>query len=476
MSRFLPRTLFAQMLLILLAGLAVSHLIGTLIYASDRAEAVRAIGAYAATQRIANLTQLIDEAPPDWRSRIVRAASDPSLHVTLSAGRPAFAEPGSDANSLTVRHYLADQLPAKLAERLQVAVTATPEAFADFDSHASMNMARMMRGMSMGGPMTMAVPPWLQGAGGLRSLRAAVQLSDGEWLAFATALPNAAPPTPWPFVAATATMAVIVVLASAWAVGRVTAPLRLLAQAAERLGRDVNAPPIAEAGTKEVRQATQSFNQMQARVRRLVDNRTRMLAALSHDLRTPLTLLRLRTEGLPETEDRERMLATIGELDTMIGASLNFARDQSLAEAKKRTDVGALLTSLVDDMADAGLPVTMEPADSVVLDCQPGALRRALTNLIENAVKYGGSAHVGITATASGVTIDVDDDGPGIPEAELQRVFEPFHRLEESRSRETGGTGLGLSIAQSIVQAHGGDIVLANRKQGGLRASILLPR
>ncbi|HET8995656.1 MAG TPA: ATP-binding protein, partial [Acetobacteraceae bacterium] len=351
-----------------------------------------------------------------------------------------------------------------------------PAGFTGFAPHTPMSMAGMMRGMSMSGPMTMTAPPWLQGAGGLRSLQAAVRLSDGMWLSFATALPNAAPPTQWPFFAATATMAVIVVLASAWAVGRVTAPLRLLAQAAERLGRDVNAPPILEAGTREMRQATQSFNQMQARIRRLVDNRTRMLAALSHDLRTPLTLLRLRTEGLPESEDRDRMLATIGELDTMIGASLSFARDQAVAEAKRRTDVGALLTSIVDDMADAGLPVTVASAESVVLDCQPVSLRRALTNLIDNAVKYGGSAHVAIAATASSVTITIDDSGPGIPEAELQKVFEPFHRLEESRSRETGGTGLGLSIAQSIVQAHGGDIVLANRPEGGLRASIFLPR
>jgi len=239
MSRLLPRTLFAQMLLILLAGLAVSHLVGMLIYASDRAQAIRAIGAYAATQRIANLTQLIDEAPPDWRGRIVRAASDPSLRVTLSRRPPALADLGVDANSQTVRHYLADQLPSGLADRLQVAVTAPPQGFSGFGPPAAMNMAGMMRGMPMTGPMTMATPSWLQGPGGLRSLRAAVQLTDGDWLTFATALPNAAPPTPWPFVAATATMAVIVVLASAWTVGRVTAPLRLLAQAAERLGRDV---------------------------------------------------------------------------------------------------------------------------------------------------------------------------------------------------------------------------------------------
>ena len=483
MTRLLPRTLFGQMLLILLAGLLVSHLVGTLIYASDRAQAVRAIGGYAATQRIATLAQLVDEAPPAWRNRIVQAASDPSQRVTLSPEPPAFASARPTADSLTIRRYLAGQLPAALAAGLRVVVAAAPAGFSGFPRHMTMRGTMMGGTMSMSPDMTMAAPPWPQSAGGVRSLQAAVRLSDGQWLAFAAALPNAAPPAPWPFAAATATMAVIVVLASAWAVGRVTAPLRVLARAAEQLGRDVNAPPIAEAGTKEMRQAAQSFNQMQGRIRRLLENRTRMLAALSHDLRTPLTLLRLRTEALPEAEERDRMLATIGELDDMIGASLNFARDEAVTEVGRRTDLSALLSSIVDDMADAGLPVTMAPAEPVVLECQPGALRRALTNLIDNAVKYGGAARVTIQPTSSAVMIDIEDDGPGIPEAELQRVFEPFHRLEESRSRETGGTGLGLSIALSIVQGHGGDIVLTNRPpasggagSGGLRARITLPR
>jgi signal transduction histidine kinase len=214
---------------------------------------------------------------------------------------------------------------------------------------------------------------------------------------------------------------------------------------------------------------------MQTRVRRLLENRTRMLGALSHDLRTPLTLLRLRTENLPEIEDRERMVATLAELDAMIGATLSFARDEASAEPWRRTDVSALLASVVDDMADAGRPVTMTPAEPIVLSCQPVALRRAVTNLIDNAVKYGGVARAAITADAAGVGIEIDDDGPGIPEAEQLRVLEPYHRLEASRSRETGGTGLGLAIALSVVQAHGGDIALTNRPGGGLRARLILP-
>jgi len=459
MTRFVPRTLFGQMVLILLAGLLVSHLVGTLIYASDREHAVRMVGGFGATQRIANLARLIDEAPADWRNRIVAAVNDPTLRVTLSPQPPAFAEAGPDTDFLPIRQYLAEQLPAPLVDRLHVAVAPAGPPFMHAAHH-----------------MPMHGPPWMPPPGTWRGLQAAMQLNDGQWLAFATAFPSAGPRASWAFFVPMAVMAVIVVLASVWAVRRVTTPLGVIAHAAERLGHDVNAPPIAEAGTREMRQAVQSFNQMQARILRLLDNRTRMLAALSHDLRTPLTLLRLRTENLQEAEERERMLATIGELDAMIEASLNFARDQATAETWRRTDVTALLASIIDDMADAGMPVSMTPAEPVVLECQPGALRRALTNLIDNAVKYGQSARAAIVVSPLAVRIDIDDNGPGIPPAELQRVFEPFHRLEQSRSRDTGGTGLGLPIALSIVQAHRGDITLTNCPDGGLRASVSLPR
>jgi len=442
MTRWLPRTLFGQMVLILLAGLLVSHLVGTLIFASDRAQAVRAIGGYAATQRIANLARLVDEAPPAWRSRIVAAASSPTLQVSLSSTPPTFAAAAANADSQPIQRYLAEQLPAPLAQRLHVAVSAAALPIAGdaaappiAGSAAAPPIAGFAHHMAMGGmpmgDMPMRGPPWMTGIGDGPGLQAAVQLSDGAWLSFVAALPTGVPSAPWPFVGALAVMAVVVVLTSIWAVGRVTAPLGVIARAAERLGRDVNAPPIAEAGTSEMRRAAQSFNQMQQRVRRLLDDRTRMLAALSHDLRTPLTLLRLRTEGLQETDERERMLATIGELDAMVGASLSFARDQAMAETWRRTELAALVAAIVDDMAEAGLKVTMAPAEPVVLECQPGALRRALVNLIDNAVKYGKAAHVAIAVSPSTVRIDIDDAGPGIPDADLQRVFEPFHRLEQ---------------------------------------------
>jgi signal transduction histidine kinase len=169
------------------------------------------------------------------------------------------------------------------------------------------------------------------------------------------------------------------------------------------------------------------------------------------------------------------MLGTIAEMDAMIGATLEFARDESAGEPRRPTDLVALLHSVVDDMRDAGLPVCMKTAQPVIQECQPAALKRAVRNLLDNAVKYGKSGTVQVRRTPKAVQIVIDDKGPGIPEPELARVLEPFYRLDESRSRESGGVGLGLAIARSILQAHGGSLVLSNRPDGGLRVRLSLP-
>ncbi len=460
MSRFLPKSLFGQTLLILLVGLVISHLVGAWIYTADREHVVRAVGGFALAQRIANLTRLVEEAPPEWRDRIVTAASDPTFRITLTTSPPpAVGVNEETAASQIISDFLADQLTNGSARQIRVAVA--PAAGPPF-------------GIAHEHPMPMGA--MMHAAGVWRGLDVAVPLAGGQWLSFTAALPDTGPAVSRQFVVSIAATAVIILVVSVWAVRRVTAPLGGIAAAAERLGRDVGAPPLSEIGSVEMRQAARAFNDMQTRLRRLVENRTRMLAAISHDLRTPLTLLRLRAEGVENAEERERMLATIADMNAMIDATLSFARDEATAEPSRRTDLTALLASLVDDMADAGMPVTMEPAPLLVADCRPAALKRAITNLIDNALKYGKVARVSIQAIPGALEITIDDDGPGIPEEELARVFQPFYRIEGSRSRETGGIGLGLAIALSIVQAHGGELRLANRKEGGLRALITLPR
>ncbi|WP_287787186.1 ATP-binding protein [Acidiphilium sp.] len=482
LSRLVPATLFGQTVLVLLAGLVFSALLGISILALNQTAVVRTIGAFAASQRIVNLTSLIDNVPPNWRDRLITAASDETLEITLSAHRPAWAEvQAKGERARTIRAFLASRLPPELATTLRVAVEAAPLRTRTV-SYGMMSHGMMQPGiMGMMGPSSLRGMAMMngRGMGGMvfwRRMRATVQLPSGQWLAFAVALPPSGFGLSWPFLAALIAMAMVVVPSSIWAVRRVTAPLRTLAAAAERLGRDVAAPPLAELGSMETRQAAHAFNLMQARLRQLVQSRTRMLAALSHDLRTPLTLLRLRLEDVQEVEERERMLATIASMNEIIDATLAFARDDATIEPARRIDLAALLLAIVDDLADAGLKVVMTLAEPVAIICQPAALRRALINLIDNAVKYGGSAEVTITSSQHTVTVMIDDHGPGIAEPELSKVFEPFYRIEASRSRETGGSGLGLAIALAVVEAQGGTLRLSNRPSGGLSAQVTLQR
>jgi signal transduction histidine kinase len=468
MTRFFPKSLFGQTLLILVAGLILSLLAGSWIYTLDREQAVRTVGGFAAAQRITNITKLVQDAPREWRERIVAGLSDQTFRVSLSAQPPAIVPNDDDAAvAQAIKEFLTDQLT--LGAGLQPRVMASPPDVPLFGGwRPMMGPGAMMHGGRGFGSFG--------SFGGFRNLQVAVPLPDGQWLSFTTALPESGSAFSRQFMLSMGIMAIVIFAASVWAVRRVTAPLGELSAAAERLGNDLNAPPMPETGTVETRQASHAFNTMQARLRGLIENRTRMLAAISHDLRTPLTLLRLRTEAVENQQERDKMLATIAEMDSMVGVTLQFARDEAKTEQQRPTDVAALVQSITDDMADAGLPVKMQPAESIVYDCRPDALKRAIRNLLDNAVKYGKAASASIQTTPKEIAIIVDDEGPGIPAQELARVFDPFYRLEESRSRETGGVGLGLAITQSIVQAHRGELVLSNRAAGGLRARISLPR
>ena len=251
-------------------------------------------------------------------------------------------------------------------------------------------------------------------------------------------------------------------------------PLGQFAAAAERFGRDPRSPPMAIEGSTEIVQAAAAFNEMQDRLRRYVDDRTSMVAAIAHDLRTPLTRLRFRVEAAPD-EAQAKMTADIDQMEAMIAATLAFVRDAQADPHRTRLELSSLLESIVDDMAETGADVTVGKADKVVIDADSLALRRLITNLIENAIKYGARARCSLSVNDRLAEIDIEDDGPGVPAPELNRVFDPFYRREPSRNRQTGGIGLGLSVARSIARAHGGDVALQNRPQGGLRAKVTLP-
>jgi signal transduction histidine kinase len=253
-------------------------------------------------------------------------------------------------------------------------------------------------------------------------------------------------------------------------------PMRRLAAAADRLGRERELTPVPKAGVPELDAIAESFNQMQQRLKRFVDERTHMLAAISHDLRTPLTRLRLFAEFVSDQQQRALVLNDIEEMEQMLRASLSFASDEAHREPHSRVDVAALLISLCDTVSDVGGNVSYEGPDHAELPCQPVAIRRALSNLIDNACKYGEEARVRLSEHAERIEITIADRGPGIPAGQVEQAFAPFRRLEGSRNRESGGVGLGLAIARDVIHGHGGSITLEANQPAGLLVRVRLPK
>lgn len=274
----------------------------------------------------------------------------------------------------------------------------------------------------------------------------------------------------------TTLMAFGVVLLSVFIASWLTKPIRTVAEAVRSLHPGNETARIPETGPREVRDLAVAFNDMQARITHLIDERTRALAAVSHDLRTPLTRLKLRIEDLDSPELSRAMNTDIVELEQMIDATLSYLKGESQSEPMKSLDLTALLETLVDEATDLGQVVHLSVPRHLIIRGRHLGLKRALSNLIQNAVKYGTEAKITTTVTVAAVLIHIDDNGPGIPSDKLGTVLEPFVRLETSRSRETGGVGLGLTIAKASIEANGGHLILANRADGGLRVTVTLPK
>jgi signal transduction histidine kinase len=267
----------------------------------------------------------------------------------------------------------------------------------------------------------------------------------------------------------------VALLIAFWTARRLARPIREFARAAERLGVDLTAPQLAVSGPLELRTAIQAFNRMQDRLRRFLEDRTQMLAAISHDLRAPLARLRLRAELVAEGEQQRKMFDDLEAMNTMIDSTLAFARDDARREPRRLVDIGVLVGDVCEDVGDAGGTALYRGSRDIEIICRPSDIRRAITNLVDNAVKYGGSARVDILRENQRVVIVIDDDGPGIPLREQERVFAPFYRLGPSRDPGKGGVGLGLSVARTIAREHGGEVRLANRDGGGLSVRVELP-
>jgi len=490
--RWLPRSLFSRMVLILLGGLVLAQVASLAIHLHERGELILRTGGMRQAQRIADIVRLLDSLGPRERARIVGVIDSPQLRVSLS--QPPMAPAASDPDKAERAERFASVLRRFLGDErgLVVIVTSAPEHWPPAPlADRGPGLGAPPPPEMMGGPGMMSGQGMMRGPGGpgfgqpgmgpgarLAGISFIVQapLKDGTLVTFDSRQPLEAVNWPYRLLLSLGILLVAVIALTLIAVRWVTRPLKTLAQAAEQLGADIERPPLPEEGPLEVSSAAHAFNTMQKRLVAFIRDRTRILAAMSHDLKTPITRLRLRAELLDDAKLREKFEKDLAEMEAMVGATLDFMRGVENREPRQPLDVMALLESLQEDAAEMDGRVAIEGAALKPYHGLAQSLKRCLRNLIDNAVQYGKSAKIRVEDSAAMLRISVRDEGPGIPERDLEHVFEPFYRLEGSRSRDTGGTGLGLGIARNIARAHGGDIVLRNMSGGGLEAVLTLPR
>lgn len=481
MKKFWPRGITSRITLIILVVLFAAQAFSVFYYVRERALATELILTHSVVQRIGAIVRLLETTPPDRRPEIIAAVNSPTLWVDVTRRPPP--PPPSNAHGRDRLLSIVEQGLEALGGR-QVRV-AFIDDFRDGDDDDDGDRAnrrdsedhrfwgRWPRPLRERYMTRYAQPDLLPSR---RKAAISVQQRNGSWINFTvssdrTSLRWAGRIGFWILITG-----LFILVFSIWAARRVTKPLKQFAEAADRLGIDVHAPPMDEKGSGELRQATRAFNRMQQRIRRFVDDRTLMLAAISHDLRTALTRLRLRAEFIEDEEQQRKAIGDLDEMQTMLDETLSFAREDAGLEVRSKVDLTSMLESVCDDLTDAGAKAEFINGARVTYRCQPVAMRRALSNLIHNAVKYGKEATVTLAAGAGEVTVTVADRGPGIAEELREKVFAPFYRVEGSRNRATGGTGLGLAVARTIVRRHGGDITLHDHDGGGLLVKVSLPK
>jgi signal transduction histidine kinase len=416
-----------------LGTILITQAFAVALYHADRVKAVDSANARVAAQCLAGFAQVLAPEPPERRRAMMKPLLNFHERERFENADPAAVE------------QRADPATAQPSFMIHLPNPPGPEPAADNDEPNGRARIRVYDNLPDGTGLALTAPPTLR------------RLFTPEFAAYLTGV------------------LMVAALGSVWAIALATKPLRRLSEAADRFGSDVNAPPLEETGPREVRQAAAAFNRMQRRLRQFITDRTRMLAAISHDLRTPLTRMRLRAEMIADCDQRTKMLQDLAEMEEMVGGALAFARAEHEDEPTQTLDLAGLIETIVDDARLAGAPVVAAQIEPVAINGRRHALKRAIVNLADNAVRYGDGAELRLLRAGEDAVIRVIDHGSGIDEAERENVLRPFYRCEDSRSRQTGGTGLGLSIAADIVHAHGGALSLSETAGGGLTVEIRLP-
>lgn len=435
-----------RVFLVLLLGIVASAALTQWLAVGERTRALERYRDFHALERAEQLITTADVLPDNARPTYLSAASRGTVRLEATDVPLATALPPTEFSST---------LQQRLGERYKLGPLAEHPAACD-QPRPSNNI--------------FAPNQW---RGTCETMN--VQLHDGTVFKLSVLPPRPPPPSTHsellamlPFLFSIAFLAYLVT--------RMTMrPLKQLAQAAKDLGNDINHPPVVLSGAAEIRQASAAFNAMQARIRQHIMQRTQMLAAITHDLQTPLTRLRLRLEKVNDGELQQRLIDDLSAMQQMVKEGLDLARSMDTTETMQALDLDSLLDSVCSDATDGGQQVELRGRAAMALMGRPLAIRRCLVNLIDNAVKYGHYANVTVERLVGAARIRIRDGGPGIDQDQMARVFEPFYRIETSRSRESGGTGLGLTIARNIAEQHGANVVLSNHADGGLEVTLIVP-
>ncbi len=438
LKRLMPRSMVARITWLLAGGMALVILLADLVFfllMSDNSNHHRFLGMVAKAEAVIYAVSVVES---DKRAQLCRTMSDEMMQVRWS--------PRPSAQGLR-RDWGTGRLEDKLREHFRLPVREIHVGHPDIPD------------------LSWHEAPFI----------VTVQLADESWLEYTVARHWWAPNFMSRLLLVIGLMGLALMFLAYYVARRINAPLNELAQAARRFGADVEAPALVERGPVEIRAASAAFNEMQRRIRNFVQERTQMIAAISHDLRTPLTRLRLRLEYIDDPRQKEKATQDLDEMNAMLAATLSFSREDAVEESLQSLNMANFLGSLCDDLKESGMQLECGELAPVTVRAKPLALRRALSNLIENGVRYGERVVLNMARQDGALLISLRDFGPGIPVEERDKVFMPFYRIEASRNRATGGTGLGLSVARTIIKAHGGEITLVNHPAGGLEVTVRLP-
>lgn len=465
MRRLLPQTLPVWVLLIVIAGLLISQVATLYIVSRDRAAANDVVDLYRLNDRAFSLVQLMSGATPEERKATAAGLFNSTYALTVSDTPAVTSSIAGDDELAELEDILVGRLSKFGVTDARVRRDPATREADDASTVSGPDIGQVER------DLLVLAADFAQSD----KLTASLRFADGQWLNFTEPITPVGPILSFDSLPLYSLIAGLVVIMSIWSLRRLTAPYRMMETAVNRIGKDLKSPPIAESGSREVQAAARAINAMQARLREYVEDREHLAAALAHDLRTPMTRMRLRLELLRKSAVREALAHDLADVESIASSVIDFATFEVNEEKAERIDFWSLVESIADPYPEVSFDNDDTRSRGLICIARPVALRRCVTNLVQNAVTYGKKAHLSLHRSDGMITLAIRDEGPGIPQAQIDAVFGSFVRLEQSRNRQTGGLGLGLTIARNIARAAGGEIRLSNHPDGGLLTELRLP-